>query len=81
MSHDTIVHTLHLPEEAKQEGVSFRFHQDLAADAHSYEGCWALDNIIIPNMAHMPQHLEDDFELFQPGNWLFFPNGDITVNL
>ncbi|XP_071817155.1 reelin-like isoform X2 [Apostichopus japonicus] len=78
LSHDTTVHTLHLPDEAKTEGVSFRFHQDLAADAHSFEGCWALDNIIIPNMAHSPKQLEDNFDLFDPSHWLFFPNGDIT---
>ena len=75
----TTIHILRLPQEARQEGVCLRFHQDLAMDAQSYQGCWALDNILVGNAAYRPATLEENFDPVNPGNWLFFPNGAIKV--
>ncbi|XP_071486224.1 reelin-like [Diadema antillarum] len=73
----TSIHIIHLPLAARTEDISIRFHQDLAMDAHHYQGCWALDNILITNMAHRPTSLEEDFDPVDPTKWLFFPNGAI----
>ncbi|XP_041459310.1 reelin-like [Lytechinus variegatus] len=73
----TSIHIVHLPLAARTEEVSLRFHQDLAMDAHHYRGCWALDNVLITNLAHRPTSLQEDFDPVDPTSWLFFPNGAI----
>ena len=75
----TSIHIVHLPLVARTEAVSLRFHQDLAMDAHSFSGCWALDNVIVTNMAHRPTSLQETFDPIDPTSWLFFPNGAIRV--
>ncbi|XP_050414411.2 reelin isoform X2 [Patella vulgata] len=46
----------------------------------SYKSCWAIDNILIVNIAEPPKLLIDDFDPVDPSNWLFFPGANIQQN-
>ncbi|XP_071961497.1 reelin-like [Antedon mediterranea] len=74
---EAIMHIIHLPKEARQDDICLRFNQDLAMDAVTYEGCWALDNVLVINAANPPRHLEANFDPVNPDDWLFLPNGVI----
>ncbi|XP_077982491.1 reelin-like [Glandiceps talaboti] len=76
---ETEIHIIHLPREARKEEIVLRWHQDIAMDAYRFQGCWALDNVIVLNSAHKPNLLEDDFDPVTPANWLFFPTASIKV--
>ncbi|KAL4226959.1 hypothetical protein ACF0H5_014936 [Mactra antiquata] len=38
-----------------------------------YKGCWAIDNVIIVNVANMPSEMQDGFNPVNPSKWLAFP--------
>lgn len=46
----------------------------------TFEGCWAVDNILIINMAHLPAAMEERFDPIDPSQWLFFPGAHVQVN-
>lgn len=46
-----------------------------------YNGCWAIDNIVIVNTADNPQKLVDNFDPVDPGNWIFFPGAQVEVSI
>ncbi len=70
---------MHLPEEARSEGICLQWQQGTNSLDGSYIGCWALDNILIINMARPPDMLHDNFDPIDLDNWLFFPGGKIKV--
>ncbi|XP_052779173.1 reelin-like isoform X2 [Mya arenaria] len=39
----------------------------------SYQGCWAIDHVLIVNMAHVPSTLQDAFNPVNPSDWLSLP--------
>ncbi|XP_070192277.1 reelin-like isoform X2 [Littorina saxatilis] len=43
----------------------------------TFEGCWALDNVVIVNMAHLPSAMEEQFDPVDPSQWLFFPGAHV----
>ncbi|KAK3103287.1 hypothetical protein FSP39_018199 [Pinctada imbricata] len=43
----------------------------------AFDGCWAIDNVLVANMAHPPTVLEENFDPVDPGKWLFFPGANI----
>ena len=45
----------------------------------TYQGCWALDHVIIVNTAHLPGKMEDSFDPVDPGDWLMFPGAQFKV--
>ena len=46
----------------------------------TFEGCWAVDNVLIVNMAHLPAAIEEQFDPIDPSHWLFFPGAHVQVN-
>lgn len=72
---ETTVHILCLPPAAKSTDVCIQWYQESNSDGTPFRGCWALDNVIISNVADRPNILEDSFDPTDPGNWLFFPGG------
>ncbi|XP_070558262.1 reelin-like isoform X2 [Ptychodera flava] len=74
---ETQTHIVHLPPEARKEEIVLRWHQDLAMDAYRFQGCWALDNVLVMNSADVPNQLADDFDPVTPANWLFFPTAGV----
>ena len=46
----------------------------------NYQGCWALDHVIIVNTAHLPGKLQDKFDPVDPGDWLMFPGAHFKVS-
>ncbi|XP_033103402.1 reelin-like [Anneissia japonica] len=74
---EAVIHIIHLPKEARQDDICLRFNQDLAMDTETYEGCWALDNVLIINAANPPSHLQANFDPVDPNDWLFLPNAVI----
>ncbi|XP_045165547.2 reelin-like [Mercenaria mercenaria] len=41
-----------------------------------YQGCWAIDQVIIVNTAHIPSTLQDSFDPVNPSDWLSFPGAN-----
>ncbi|GAB1600886.1 reelin [Argonauta hians] len=39
--------------------------------------CWAMDNVLIPNLAHIPDKIEEGFEPISTDDWLFFPGAKL----
>ena len=75
-------HLVHLPQGARTEDVCLQFQQVPSKEDRDYfEGCWALDNVLVVNMADPPQTLTDQFDPISTENWLFFPGGVIQVNI
>ena len=46
---------------------------------YTFEGCWALDNIAVVNMANLPSAIEEQFDPIDPSQWLFFPGAHVQV--
>ena len=72
----------------KVGGKSYAYgrSKDEGADAETadegtgnYQGCWALDHVIIVNTAHLPGKLQDKFDPVDPGDWLMFPGAHFKV--
>ena len=76
-----IIHLVHLPIKAKQEGICIKWEEFPDPGRDYMEGCWALDNILITNMATSVKFLEEDFDGINAMNWLFFPGATIEVSL
>lgn len=56
---------------------SFAMHKpELSA---RFKGCWALDNVMVVNLANPPSHMQDNFDPIDPSNWVFFPGANIKV--
>lgn len=45
----------------------------------TYQGCWAIDQIIIVNTAHIPEGMQADFDPVDPSDWLEFPGAHFKV--
>jgi hypothetical protein len=45
----------------------------------AYRGCWALDNVLVVNIADLPSELEEHFDPIDPSHWLFFPGAHVQV--
>lgn len=74
---ETTVHILCLPPSAKSSEVCIQWYQESASGGSKFKGCWAIDNIIISNAAEHPTIIEENFDPVDPGNFLFFPGGEI----
>lgn len=87
----TVVHLVYIPPAARQEMTCFRWQQANTPGLFSktkkggssgvFNGCWALDNVLIVNTAHTPLYLEEQFDPVDPSNWLFFPGASIKVGI
>uniref|UniRef100_A0A8C4R0D7 Reelin n=1 Tax=Eptatretus burgeri TaxID=7764 RepID=A0A8C4R0D7_EPTBU len=83
------VHIVPLPQEARAFGVTLRWQQDFVRlrdgivlankEENGYQGCWALDNVLVVNGARRPAFLQDDMDPMNTDNWLFFPGAVIKV--
>lgn len=45
----------------------------------TYEGCWAIDQVIIVNSAHTPDNLQEGFSPVDPSLWLMMPGAHFKV--
>ena len=45
-----------------------------------YTNCWALDNVLIPNLVDPPEKIQETFDPVSTDNWLFFPGAKIEVS-
>ena len=48
-------------------------------ETSQYQGCWAIDQVLIVNLAHPPSMLQDDFDPVDPSDWLVFPGAHFKV--
>ena len=80
---ETSLHIVHLPSAARQEAVCFQWKQEPSRVnlLSNYDGCWAMDNVLVINSASLPESLHDQFDPMDTSNWLFFPGGEIKVRL
>ena len=46
---------------------------------NTFQGCWAVDQVVIVNTAHVPSELDDSFHPVNPSNWLSFPGAYFKV--
>lgn len=76
---ETTVHILCLPPSAKSTDVCIQWYQESVSSGSKFKGCWAIDNIIISNVADRPKIVEESFDPIDPGNFLFFPGGIVKV--
>jgi hypothetical protein len=44
-----------------------------------FDGCWAMDNVLVTNMADPPNMLQENFDPILTDNWLFFPGASVKV--
>ena len=70
---------MRLPDDARGEAVCIRWSQDSKNASGLYDGCWAMENVIITSLAHKETFLEEDFDPVDPGDWLFFPSGTVKM--
>ena len=79
LASDGVVSTVvvHLPDKARRPDVCLKWGQP--DKTTNYTGCWALDNVLVNDMADQPISLQDNFDPVDPGNWLFFPGARILV--
>lgn len=45
----------------------------------TYKGCWSLDTVVIVNMAHIPNVLQDSFDPVDPSDWFALPGAHFKV--
>lgn len=71
---------------AKGKKIRYRFGKSgeggddqLEEPVGTYQGCWAIDQVIIVNTAHTPSLLQDSFEPVNPSNFLSFPGAYFKV--
>ena len=62
-------------------GRSFEAEGFADEGSEAYQGCWALDHVIIVNTAHLPGKMEDSFDPVDPGDWLMFPGAQFKVSV
>ena len=72
-------HLIHLPSAARDEGVCLRWSEQTLSNPVSYSGCWAMDNVLIINMAQPIITFEENFDPIDTSSWLFIPGGNIRV--
>lgn len=68
-----------LPPSAKSSDVCIQWYQESTSSGSKFKGCWAIDNIIVSNAADRPKIIEESFDPIDPGNFLFFPGGEVKV--
>ena len=64
----------------KVGGKTFGRARSLDEGTGTYQGCWALDHVIIVSTAHLPENMQDKFDPVDPGNWLMFPGAHFKVS-
>ncbi|CAH1782623.1 unnamed protein product [Owenia fusiformis] len=74
---ETATHLVHLPTRSRAEIMCFKWVQKRRTDDVGFNGCWAMDNVVISNNADPPRFLQDEFDPVDVSNWLFFPGGNI----
>lgn len=57
--------------------IGARYQREEAVEA--YQGCWAIDQVIIVNTANVPSVLQDSFDPVNPSDWLSFPGAYFKV--
>ena len=74
-------------KKGKKSGLVYKvggktFGGDQASDegTGTYQGCWALDHVIVVNTAHLPLKLQDKFDPVDPSDWLMFPGAHFKVS-
>ena len=60
-------------------GRSFGVDRFADEGTGTYQGCWALDHVIVINTAHLPGKMEDSFDPVDPSDWLMFPGAQFKV--
>ena len=76
---DPTIHLVPLPPAARGPDTCLQWQQADSAPGQEQHGCWAMDNVLVVNVAHPPANLIDTFDPTDPTNWLFFPGGTIQV--
>ncbi|KAH3880980.1 hypothetical protein DPMN_004902 [Dreissena polymorpha] len=60
-------------QSSKTAGKQVDFDTVVGAVPGTFQGCWAIDHVIIVNTAHVPTSLQDTFNPINPSDWLSFP--------
>lgn len=92
VSSKTVTHLVRLPKGARQQDICFSWTQEKNIEnALSFKkggslkplstlpftNCWALDNVLVPNLADPPQKILETFDPFSTDDWLFLPGAKI----
>ena len=69
-----MVHVISLTPNVRKDDVCFRWITPAFDDV-----CFAIDNIIVTDVANRPSSLDINFDSFHPADWIFFPGGFFQV--